>query len=303
MLSAQNAIAKKSLLCPPIGERTGDITHATLSARNATKGDEKISNKINCSVACIHIMDHRFLLDELDYINCSAYEFLVYSLWNDHYRKVGRELKACGVQFDSMHGPKQTGRLLSEDDPESHKKALEQIKNSIDVAHELGIHVLTIHLWDQNSTDPKLEKNLDSLYTLKDYALDHGVNISVEFIPHTKGGGYVPTAQYLYENMDTAFSFTLDLEFAAWDNEIGDMVKFVDRITNIHIRDYNGSPVDENGRRFYCLPGLGSTDFTFAFRELKKRGYAGLYTLEARHYSTKDVNDSLAVLHAAMNVG
>ncbi len=267
------------------------------------EGDEKIDRKINCSVACIHIMDHRFMLDELDYINCPGFEFLIYSSWMKYYRQVGRELKANGVRFDSMHGPKQTGRLLSEDDPEKHKQAKELIKDSIEAAHEMDIHVLTVHLWDQNSTDPKLERNLDSLYELKDYAVDHGVSISVEFIPHTRGGGYVPTAEYLYHNMDPAFSFTLDLEFAAWNNEMADMVRFADRISNVHIRDYNGSPVDENGRRFYCLPGLGKTDFAFAFRGLKERNYSGLFTLEARHYSTKDVNDSLAMLHAAMDEG
>ena len=254
-------------------------------------------------MACVHIMDHRFLPDELKYLNCSAFEFMTYSLWTERYREVGRELKANGVRFDSMHGPKQIGRLLSEDDPETHKRAKQIIKESIDTAQELGISVLTIHLWDQNSTDPKLEKNLNSLYELKDYAVDRGVNISVEFIPHTKGGGYVPTAEYLYHNMDPAFNFTLDLEFAAWNDEVADIAKFADRISNVHIRDYNGSPVDENGRRFYCLPGLGNTDFAFAFRELRNRNYNGLYTLEARHYSTKDINDSLAMLHAAMDAG
>ncbi len=109
------------------------------------------------------------------------------------------------------------------------------------------------------------------------------------------------TAEYLYHNMDPDFNFTLDLEFAAWNDDVADIVKFADRISNVHIRDYNGSPVDENGRRFYCLPGLGNTDFAFAFRELKKRNYNGLYTMEARHYSTKDINDSLALLYAAMD--
>jgi len=268
-------------------------------------GDEKIAenNRINCSVACLHLMDHRFLLDELNYINCPGFEFMIYSIWAERYREVARELKAIGFRFDSMHGPKQTGRLLSEADPESHKQAQKLLRDSIDTAQELGASILTIHLWDQNSTDPKLERNLDSIYKLKDYAVDGGVNISVEFIPHTSGGGYVSTAEYLYHNMDPAFSFTLDLEFAAWDNEIADVARFADRISNVHIRDYNGSPVDEKGRRHYCIPGLGRTDFTFAFRELKERGYSGLYTLEARHYSTKDINDSLAMLYAAMNDG
>jgi sugar phosphate isomerase/epimerase len=262
---------------------------------------ERDNHRINCSVACLHLMDHRFLLDELDYVNCPAFEFMIYSIWTEHYREVGRYLKEGGVRFDSMHGPKQTGRLLSESDQESHQQAQKLLRDSIEIAGELGISVLTIHLWDQNSTDPKLERNLDSLYTLKDFAADRGVNISVEFIPHTRGGGYVPTAEHLYHNMDSAFSFTLDLEFAAWNNEIADMVRFADRISNVHLRDYSGSPVDEGGRRHYCLPGLGNTDFAFAFRELKKRGYHGLYTLEARHYSTKDVNDSLAILSSAMN--
>jgi len=254
-------------------------------------------------VACLNLVDHRFLLDELNYIDCPGFEFMIYSIWTEHYPEVAGELKARGFRFDSMHGPKQTGRLLSEDDPESHRKAQELIRNSIDTANDLGASVLTTHLWDQNSTDPKLRRNLDSLYELKGYAADRGVSISVEFIPHTRGGGYVPTAEYLYRNMDPAFSFTLDLEFAAWNNEMGDMVRFADRISNVHIRDYNGSPVDENGRRYYCPPGVGDTNFAFAFRELEKRGYSGLYTLEARHYSTKDINESLAMLCAAMGDG
>jgi sugar phosphate isomerase/epimerase len=255
---------------------------------------------VNCSVACLNLVDHRFLIDELKYIHCPAFEFMIYSIWTDHYREVALDLKAKGYRFDSMHGPKQTGRLLSESDAESHEKARALLINSIDAANEMGASVLTIHLWDQNSTDPKLTGNLDTLYSLKNYAIHKGVNISVEFIPHTRGGGYVPTAEYLYHNMDPAFSFTLDLEFAAWNNEMADMVRFADRITNVHIRDYNGSPVDENGRRYYCLPGLGNTDFSSAFQELNKRGYNGLYTLEARHYSTKDINESLRTLKKAM---
>jgi sugar phosphate isomerase/epimerase len=265
------------------------------------RGDSKIENsKINCSVACLGVMDHRFLIDEMNYVNCPGFEFMVYTIWTDHSLEVIRELKSAGFQFNSMHGPKHTGRLLSEVDTESHEEALKLIKESIDIANELGIHILTTHLWDQNSTDPRLGRNLNSLYKLKDYALDRGVNISVEFIPHTKGGGYVPTAEYLYHNMDSAFSFTLDLEFAAWNNEVADITRFADRISNVHIRDYNGSPVDDEGRRHYCLPGMGKTDFVFAFQELKRHGYKGIYTLEARHYSTQDINDSLALLCNAM---
>lgn len=245
-------------------------------------------------------MDHRFLVDELKYIDCPGFEFMIYSIWSEHYREVAKILKAGGFRFDSMHGPKQTGRLLSETDPESHEQAKKLIRESIDTAYEINAPVLTVHLWDQNSVDTKLERNLASLYELKDYALDRGVNISVEFIPHTRGGGYVPTAEYLYHNMDPAFSFTLDLEFAAWNNETADVVRFADRISNVHIRDYNGSPVDEKGRRHYCPPGLGRTDFNFLFRELKNRNYSGLFTLEARHYSTKDINDSLTMLYASM---
>ena len=246
-------------------------------------------------------MDHRFLIDELKHINCHGFEFMIYSIWMERYREVSRELKAGGFRFDSMHGPKQTGRLLSNTDPESHRQAQKLIKDGIDTAQQLGASVLTVHLWDQNSTDPRLERNLDTLCRLKDYADDRDVNISVEFIPHTRGGGYSATAKYLYDNMDEAFSFTLDLEFAAWNGEIGDMVEFADRISNVHIRDYNGSPVDEKGRRHYSPPGLGITDFAFAFRELEKQRYSGLYTLEARHYSTKDINNSLAMLHRAMD--
>jgi len=238
----------------------------------------------------------------MKYVECSGFEFMIYSIWTDHSRYVIGELKSAGFRFDSMHGPKHTGRLLSEDNAESHKEAVGLLKESIDISYELDIPILTIHLWDQNSTDPKLEKNLNSLYSLGSYAAERGVNISVEFIPHTKGGGYVPTAEYLYHEMDTAFSFTLDLEFAAWDNEIADVTRFADRISNVHIRDYNGSPVDEKGRRQYCLPFTGKTDFQFAFGELKKHGYNGIYTLEARHYSTHDINESLNMLDKAMGV-
>lgn len=264
-------------------------------------GDKKIKNgKINCSVACLGVMDHRFLIDEMSFVNCPGFEFMVYTIWTDHSRDVIRELKSAGFRFDSMHGPKQTGRLMSETDSESHEQAFNLIKESVDIAHELNIHILTTHLWDQNSNDPKLQRNLDTLYRLKDYAKERDVSISVEFIPHTNGGGYVPTAEYLYKNLDPDFSFTLDLEFAAWNNEIADITKFADRISNVHIRDYNGSPVDEKGRRHYCLPGMGKTDFVFAFQELRKHGYKGIFTLEARHYSTQDINDSLALLQKAM---
>ena len=254
-------------------------------------------------MACLNLLDHRFLLDELNHINCPAFEFMIYSIWTYRYNDVAKMLKSGGFQFNSMHGPKQTGRMLSGDNPEDHILAKEMLKDSIDTANDIGASVLTIHLWDQNSTDPKLKRNLDSLYELKDYAIDRGVKVSVEFIPHTQGGGYVPTAEYLYHNMDPALSFTLDLEFAAWNNEIAEMARFADRISNVHIRDYNGSPVDENGRRYYCLPGKGNTDFAFAFRELEKNGYSGLYTLEARHYSTKDINDSLTMLYKMMSSG
>ena len=268
-----------------------------------TKGDEQIAgnNTINCSVACLNLVDHRFLLDELKYIDCPAFEFMVYGIWTEHYSEVADMLKSGGFQFDSMHAPKQTGRLLSEPDAQSHRQALELLRNSVVTAQKLGASVVTMHLWDQNSTDPKLKRNLESLYELKDFAADHGVQISIEFIPHTKGNGYLPTARYLYENMDPAFGFTLDLEFAAWNNEIDEVARFADRISNVHIRDYNGSPVDRNGRRHYCLPGLGNTNFSSAFSELERNGYRGIYTLEARHYSTEDINDSLAMLKAAMN--
>ena len=294
---------KKSLSYLPIGDLAEYFSPAILFVQNVRKGDNKIvkDRKINCSIACIGVNDHRVLINEMNYVNSPGFEFMVYSIWTDHSREVIRELKSAGFRFDSMHAPKQTGRLLSEINQQSHDQAINLLKESIDIAYELGIHILTTHLWDQNSNDPKLSRNLESLYTLKDYAIDRSVNISIEFIPHTNGGGYVPTAEYLYHNLDPAFSFTLDLEFAAWNGEIADVAKFADRISNVHIRDYNGSPVDEKGRRYYCLPGMGKTDFSFAFSELKMHNYKGIYTLEARHYSTKDINDSLELLHKAMN--
>lgn len=276
------------------------IIHVTLSAQSAMKGDKKIESIINCSIACLHLNDHRFLVDEMKYVNSPGFEFMIYSIWTEHSRDIVNDLKSSGFRFDSMHGPKHTGRLLSEVNKESHESALTILKDSIDIAHELNIPVLTIHLWDQNSTDPKLERNINTIYEIKDYAIDKGVNISIEFIPHTNGDGYLATARYLYYNLDSFFSFTLDLEFAAWNNDIAEVAKFADRISNVHIRDYNGSPVDEKGRRQYCLPGKGKTDFTMAFSELAKYNYKGLYTLEARHYSTKDINDSIYLLHKAM---
>ncbi len=264
------------------------------------KGDKKIESIINCSIACLHLNDHRFLVDEMKYVNSPGFEFMIYSIWTEHSRDIVKDLKSAGFRFDSMHGPKHTGRLLSENDTKSHETALAILKDSIDIAHELDIPVLTIHLWDQNSTDPELKKNLNTIYKIKDYAINKGVNLSIEFIPHTNGGGYLSTAKYLYNNMDSFFTFTLDLEFAAWENDIVEVAKFADRISNVHIRDYNGSPVDEQGRRQYCLPGTGKTDFVLAFSQLAKHSYKGLYTLEARHYSTKDINDSIYLLHKAM---
>jgi sugar phosphate isomerase/epimerase len=69
--------------------------------------------------------------------------------------------------------------------------------------------------------------------------------------------------------------FTLTIALDAdwlWENRV---------VRHIHVKDFDGCPVDAHGRRRYLHPGEGNIDFHAVAETLKQRAFSGTVSLES----------------------
>ncbi|MCD6466525.1 MAG: hypothetical protein J7L10_01230, partial [Methanomicrobia archaeon] len=65
---------------------------------------------------------------------------------------------------------------------------------------------------------------------------------------------------------------------------------------HIHLRDYDGSAFDKEGKRKYILPGRGNLDFPSIIATIKKRYHYNLI-IEAAIDDLNKLRDSKLLLH------
>jgi sugar phosphate isomerase/epimerase len=142
--------------------------------------------------------------------------------------------------------------------------------------------VAVIHLWDLPDGDRDLDARLEAVTVAADVFEPHGVTLAVETIPCLVSTPLRNIERVL--EREPRVGVALDTEFLAMHDEVDDALAadwLWPHVRHVHLKDYTGSLVGEDGARRYVLPGDGSVDFARVFAALDQRGYSGAVSLEA----------------------
>lgn len=173
----------------------------------------------------------------------------------------------------SVHFPK---TLL--DEPRSFliSRLKELVLASLELDCDLGI----VHPPWPGTVEQSWEKLILILLEVLPWAENNNFRLSVETTPIAGCDLYFKQA--IEEIGEECFFLTLDLEFLATVGlTAGEFCRAVDLMPeNIHVNEFDGSPVDTNGQRRYPLLGAGKIDYVKEGFNLKELGYEGIFTLE-----------------------
>ena len=125
---------------------------------------------------------------------------------------------------------------------------------------------------------------MDVLPRLIDIAEAEGVHLGIEAIPCTVNAPLENLERVVAA--DSRARIVLDTEFLAMHGELDAALDVSwlwreERVVQLHIKDFDGVLVDEQGRRRYLHPGEGGIPFDRWLRGLAMREYTGPITLEA----------------------
>jgi sugar phosphate isomerase/epimerase len=190
-----------------------------------------------------------------------------------------------------LHSSKHIQFFLSS--PGQEEKAARMIRESVDAAHALGAEVVVVHAWDGRFLELDMDMISKTMADCASYAAGCGVTLSVEALPSRAGYPGVLVRQLL--DACPLLSFTLDFEYAAIYDMFSYLLDMSDRLSNVHLRDYDGHWIIE-GRRAYVRPGLGRLDFPALIGSIKDAGYEGNYSLEAPYDSMDDLEHDISYL-------
>jgi len=226
-------------------------------------------------------------------VDADGLEVLVVRDMIDALDEAADKLNASGLSFPAVHAPKLAGSLMPGDE------GVRQVVGSARFARAIGARVVVLHLLDLPESDNKFDERLEVATLVADIAADEGVDFAIETIPCLQSTPIANIERVLEH--EPRLSVALDTEFLAYHDEIGAALRagILDHVVHIHIKDFTGSLVDENGRRRYHAPGEGDIDFPAFFAALEQYNYTGAVSIESalRREGQRDVdyvNRSLA---------
>lgn len=177
------------------------------------------------------------------------------------------------------------------------KSSLNQIKNSLQWAYNIGADVVVVHPGQvpylaRVFREKILENNYRALKDCASYAQDRGIELCVENMPQMEG--------YLFKDLndlnnlvnDLEVSMTLDVGHAHTMGFSAEEMLNYDSIAHLHLSDNDGS--FDNHQAL----GQGTIDFELLFKKLKTTNYKGVLTIEVKN--KEEVVDSLNYLRLNM---
>jgi sugar phosphate isomerase/epimerase len=169
---------------------------------------------------------------------------------------------------------------------------LHELLRTVDAAHELGISLLTIHLWVDSRFIPLpiIEEKKLFLRKALDYALERGVVLSIENLSE-RADDLVGVLRAVPE-----LGVTLDVghgQLLSKVNRSFDIIRFLGQsVRHIHMHDNRGGTGAQDDLH---LPlGEGIIDFPAILESLIRMGYKGTLTLELEQGDLLVSRDKLA---------
>jgi sugar phosphate isomerase/epimerase len=226
--------------------------------------------------------DHRAILDFGPCFDVEGLELVVFPTWD--LDVVAVDLLSSGLRFPVVHADKTVGSGLGAPTAAEREAGAARLAENVRLAETLGAKLVVVHLWDSPESDADLEPNLETLARCQQAASRAGVEFAVETLPsgHSTPLGNIRKVI----DADGRLTVALDTEFLALHGELtialgSDWLWEHGVIRHMHIKDFDGSLRDANGRRRYLHPGDGKIDFAAVVRTLKRRAFTGTVSLES----------------------
>lgn len=233
------------------------------------------------------------LVSLLRQVRCGLVEMPAYGSWPGRPPEDVAALRSSGKRFFAVHADKRAGRFLQTGDPEGMARGLALMEEAAGLGIALGAALLDAHLWGAGAD---LGAALAALPAASEVAEKAGLLLCVEFVP----GAGEPLA-VLREVAARGAAITLDTEFLAWFGPAHELLRaalgeFGGRVRNIHVRDFDGRPYDDAGRRRYCRFGEGCLEVARTLAVLSEARWEGYLTVELGPTTPEEVNRALEVL-------
>lgn len=191
------------------------------------------------------------------------------------------------------------------------RTAIDELKRAADAFVEVGARWMNVHP-DSHAPfidEPTIvQRNIDSLHELTEYARPLGLGIMLENVPgrFNSVAQLDPVFNALPEaglHLDIGHS-NLSVEY----NTAGELItRFSDRLAHVHLHDNRGGHAD-----LHLALGMGNIDLPLHLRELQASGYDRTITLEVfskdRHFLAysrdrlREAWDELAQTHSTARV-
>lgn len=203
-------------------------------------------------------------------------ELLVTRGQRGHLDAVADLLDGFELPVPVIHAPKRAGAALPDPD------AAAALDEAARFAARIGAGAAVLHLWDLPDSDRDFDARLDAVVLAADIFERHGVALAIETIPCHVGTPLRNIERVL--EREPRVGVALDTEFLAMHGEIDDAIAadwLWPHVLHVHLKDFRGALVDEDGVRRFHLPGAGTIDFPKVFAALESRRYRGAVSLEA----------------------
>ncbi len=217
-------------------------------------------------------------------IAADGLEVMIYDSWYGELDEIAERFRRLGLAMPVTHGEKSIGPDLVASDPAIRSRAFSRFEDNCRFTAAIGADRIVLHLWGLPDSDALIERQLDDLSTVLDLAESHGLMLAVEAIPCVVSDPLSVVRRVL--ERDGRARVAIDTEFLAMHGQLdavfaADWLWAADAVVHVHIKDYNGTLVDETGRRRYLHPGEGTIPFDAWFGQLAAKGYRAAISLES----------------------
>jgi sugar phosphate isomerase/epimerase len=194
--------------------------------------------------------------------------------------RVKEVMETSSLRF-AVHAPISDINLASIN-PRMLEQARKEIMETIEIAGELGLHPVTVHIgYISPLTILNKEKAraiaYESVKIIDKIALEHGVPLAAENMPKTKWAVFIEPWELEKAIEATEVKLCFDIGHAHISGNIDGFMALKDRFINIHIHDNHGK-WDE-----HLVLGKGTADLERIVSQLRP-GYDGNWIIECTDF-------------------
>lgn len=217
-------------------------------------------------------------------LEVDGFELMFYPNWYGQIEQIAHDLKRSPLAFPAMHADKNIGIVLGKPEEEQRALGIRWLEENCQLACQIGVRVMVLHLWGWPELDDDLERNFEALSTCLDVATRYDMELALETIPCRRAD---PLSNVMAAvERDARSQVALDTEFLSDHSQLGDVFQQKrlwreQRVRHVHIKDANGQRFGPDGKRHYLHPGEGLIDFASFFTSLKEQNFVGNLSLEA----------------------